>query len=159
MESKKQTMKVFLDTNIFIEFFEQRAQFHIVGKILDAIEDGKIEAFVSTGSIYTMTYLLTQGLKRNNIHRPEQTEKLRETLLGVTHLCHVIDISHQSVIHAVENLSFTDLEDSYQFQCAKQNGCSHLITINTRDYKNAFIPSLEIISPTDFVNQYLSENP
>lgn len=152
-------MKVFLDTNIFIEFFEQRAQFHIVGKILDAIEDGKIDAFISTGSIYTMTYLLTQGLKRNNIHRPEQTEKLRETLYGVTSLCKVIDISHQSIIHAIDDRSFTDLEDSYQYQCAKQNGCSHLITINIRDYKNAKDSMVEVISPADFINKYLSGNP
>ena len=73
-------MKIFIDTNVFMEFFERRDRYYAVGKILDAIEDGVLEAVISTGGIYTMTYLLTLGLKRNNIHKPQQTEKLRNAL-------------------------------------------------------------------------------
>ena len=40
-------MKVFLDTNIFLEYFEQRREYQAVDKLLSAVEDGKLKAVVS----------------------------------------------------------------------------------------------------------------
>lgn len=34
-------MKVFLDTNIFLEYFEQRREYKAVSQLLSAVEDGK----------------------------------------------------------------------------------------------------------------------
>ncbi len=42
-------MKVFLDTNIFLEYFEQRREYQAVSRLLSAVEDGKIKAVVSVG--------------------------------------------------------------------------------------------------------------
>ena len=36
-------MKVFLDTNIFLEYFEKRREYQAVSCILDAIEDGRLK--------------------------------------------------------------------------------------------------------------------
>lgn len=43
-------MKLFLDTNIFMEFIEQRKQFEEVSIIIDAILDKQHSACISTGS-------------------------------------------------------------------------------------------------------------
>ena len=59
-------MKVFLDTNIFLEYFERRRQHEAVGKLLSAIEDGRVRAFVSVGCIYTLAYLVRMELKRQS---------------------------------------------------------------------------------------------
>lgn len=40
-------MKVFLDTNIFLEYFERRREYQAVDKLLSAVEDGKLKAVVS----------------------------------------------------------------------------------------------------------------
>ena len=37
-------MKVFLDTNIFLEYFERRRQYQAVSQLLSAIEDGRLKA-------------------------------------------------------------------------------------------------------------------
>ena len=37
-------MKVFLDTNIFLEYFEQRREYKAVDRLLSAVEDGKLKA-------------------------------------------------------------------------------------------------------------------
>ena len=37
-------MKVFLDTNIFLEYFERRREYQAVDKLLSAVEDGKLKA-------------------------------------------------------------------------------------------------------------------
>ena len=42
-------MKLFLDTNIFPEFIDRRAQYEQVCQLIDAIHDGKYDAFISTG--------------------------------------------------------------------------------------------------------------
>jgi len=46
-------MKVFLDTNIFLEYFERRRQYEAVSQLLSAIEDGRLKAVVSAGCIPT----------------------------------------------------------------------------------------------------------
>ena len=45
-------MKVFLDTNVFLEYLERRRQYQAVSQLLSAIEDGRIKAVVSVGGIF-----------------------------------------------------------------------------------------------------------
>ena len=54
-------MKVFLDTNIFLEYFGRRKQYQAVGRLFDAIEDGRLKAVVSAGCVYTLAYLVRIG--------------------------------------------------------------------------------------------------
>ena len=42
-------MKVFLDTNIFMEYVSCRKQYETIRDVFDAIEDGKITAVMSIG--------------------------------------------------------------------------------------------------------------
>ena len=70
-------MKVFLDTNIFIEYTTCRKQFRWVRDVFDAIEDEIISAVASVGGMYTNAYLFTLYLKDHGIHRPEQRESDR----------------------------------------------------------------------------------
>ena len=80
-------MKVFLDTNIFLEYFERRRQYEAVSQLLSAIED------------------------------------------------------------------------SFQYQCALQNKCDALITINLKDYRNADTSAMEILSPEAFVSRLTPSPP
>lgn len=142
-------MRIFLDTNILIEYFERRAHYLPVSKIFEAIEDEEIEAVMSVGGLYTITFLLTKALKREGIHRPEQTEQLRLILNNVIELVQTGDLSPQGVWNAVNDTRFTDIEDSYQFQCAIENECDALITINTKDYRKD--SPLPILLPEEFI--------
>lgn len=56
-------MKVFLDTNIFIEYTTCRKQFRWVRDVFDAIEDEIISAVASVGGMYTNAYLVTLYFK------------------------------------------------------------------------------------------------
>lgn len=66
-------MKLFLDTNIFIEFIEHRKQYEPVSQIIDAIIEEQHTACISTGCLYTLAYLFERGLKLQDIHKPELT--------------------------------------------------------------------------------------
>ena len=73
-------MKVFLDTNVFLDYFQHREQYKAVSYLLNAVEDGRIKAVISVGGIYTLSYLVRMELKKKGIYRPEQTLRLREIL-------------------------------------------------------------------------------
>lgn len=148
-------MKVFLDTNIFLDYFQRRQQYHAVSQIFDAIEDGKLKAVVSTGCIYTLAYVIRIELKRMGVFRPEQTERLRSTLNTILGLVSTANLSHRNAINGINDTAFDDVEDSFQYQCAKQSKCDVLLTINLRDYRNADASKIEILSPIDFVEKYL----
>ena len=148
-------MKVFLDTNIFLEYFEQRREYQAVDKLLSAVEDGKLKAVVSVGCVYTLAYLVRVELKRQGIHRPEQTLRLRSTLNTVMSMVTAVGLSHKGLSQGINDLAFDDVEDSFQYQCALQNKCDALVTINLKDYRNADTAKMEILSPTEFVEKFL----
>ena len=77
-------MKVFLDTNIFLEYLQRRRQYQAVSQLLSAIEDKRIKAVVSAGCVYTLAYLIRMELKRQGIHRPEQTNPQPEIISAET---------------------------------------------------------------------------
>lgn len=69
-------MKLFIDTNIFIEYFECRLQFESVRKIFNALEDKRHVGFISIGSFYTIAYIVDQG-SRIQKKRTKQTRTNR----------------------------------------------------------------------------------
>ena len=148
-------MKVFLDTNIFLEYFERRREFMAVSQLLNAVEDGKLKAVISVGSVYTLAYLIRMELKHEDVHRPEQTLRLRSTLNIILSMATVVGISHKRIEIGTNDVAFDDVEDSYQFQCAVQNKCDTLVTINLKDYRGVDSSLMEILSPTEFVSKYL----
>ena len=148
-------MTVFLDTNIFVEYLEQRREYEAVGKIFHSVEDGKLKAFVSAGCVYTLAYLIRMELKKQHIFRPEQTERLRSILSTILSLVKVVDVNHRHIIAGVNDRSFDDVEDSFQYQCALQNKCDVFVTINLRDFHGADTSMIDVLSPTEFLNKYL----
>ena len=148
-------MRVFLDTNVFMEFIERRQQFADVSLIIDAIQERRHEAFISTGCIYTLTFLFERALKHQDIHKPELTERLRGYLTEVLNLAETVGLSYVGTRRAVSSEAFTDIEDSFQYQCALENRCDVLVTINERDFANVAQACMEILTPKQFVEKYL----
>lgn len=53
----------------------------------------------------------------------------------------------------MNNTSFADLEDSYQYQSALDSGCDVLVTINVGDYKDCN-GETRIMSLKEFAERY-----
>lgn len=148
-------MKIFLDTNIFLEYIEERQEVNSVEKILKAIADGEHEGVLSQGSFYTLAFLLERVLKEKGIHKPFQTEQLRGLMADIQATVQIVGVSHEHLSDALRDTAFTDLEDSFQYRCALEHECDILITINIKDYRYADQSRLQILTPTTFVNKYL----
>ena len=148
-------MKVFIDTNVFAEYIFEREQSASVQKLFQAIKDGKIEAISSTASIYTMTYISEQMLKRKGIHRPELTEQVRKIINSLLLLVHIGNMEHADMMVAANDSSFSDIEDAFQYHCALRKQCNFLITINTKGFSQASQELVKVITPYEFANSYL----
>lgn len=149
-------MKLFLDTNFFVEFIERRKQYEPVSQIIDAIIEEQHTACISTGSLYTLAYLFERGLKLQNIHKPELTLRIRHLMTEVLNMSTIIPLTHANAETAVFDESFTDIEDSFQYRCALENRCHVLITINENDFNKADQSRIEILTPSAFVEKYIN---
>ena len=102
-----------------------------------------------------MSYISEQMLKRKGIHQPELTEQVRKIIESLLQLVQIGNIEHLDMITGVNDDSFSDVEDSFQNQCALKNGCNYLITINTKDFNKTNQDLMKVVTPNEFVNSYL----
>lgn len=147
-------MKVFLDTNVVMEFLTQRELYSVVRKIMIAAQTKQITACLSTISLSTIVYLLGLKLKANSIHEPEKRAKIRSLLIDLEKYIKIVDLSHEMSIQALEDNDFKDIEDSFQYYCAVENDCEYVITINTKDFPQKE-NGLKVCNPTEFVDEFI----
>ena len=148
-------MKLFIDTNIFIEYFEKRLQFNSVRLLFNSLEDGIHTGYISIGSFYTIAYIVDQGFKRKGLNRLERVDLVRSVLLRILDFTTVTGINSESLRNSINNQQFTDLEDSFQYQAALDGGCDMLITLNIRDFKGGDTSLIKVLTPQQFVEEYL----
>ncbi|SIT03507.1 Predicted nucleic acid-binding protein, contains PIN domain [Kaistella chaponensis] len=125
--------KIFLDTNIVIDFLGERANFYQpAAKILTLADQKKIEIYTSTTSISNTYYLLS---------RFENTKIALEKIRKFKVLCS-ISMMDDEVIEKAINSNFKDFEDAMQYFSALASNCDLIVTRNEKDFKNALIPVL-----------------
>ena len=86
---------------------------------------------------------------------PEKLKKNRDYLCAVLDLVSIVSANGLGYRNGVMDENFSDLEDSFQYQCAIASNCDVLLTINTPDFKGADKNRIMVMSPEDFVKQYL----
>lgn len=148
-------MKVFYDTNIILEFLFNRKEGEMVRNILLWSHENHVEKFLSSGSFYTLTYLIEKYLKNQGI---QDTQNRRRELIGILSglLQEYTIIGETDWKKAIYDVRFSDLEDSYQYQTALNAGCNVLLTLNIRDFKQITNDySISIMTPVEFVNKYI----
>lgn len=149
-------MRVFLDTNVVMEFFGHRTFFEDCRRIMEVAFQGGIDACLSAGGVYTLTYLLGIDLKKRNIHEPDKSEKVRDILKDLlTNYINVVDISNEVIETALNDVTFHDLEDAYQYYCAIENECDAIVTINMKHFKGTHNQNILVYTPSDFANKFL----
>lgn len=147
-------MKVFYDTNIILEFLLKRKEGDKVRDILLWSHENHVEKFLSSGSFYTLTYLIEKYLKNQGIQDTQnRRHELTCILSGLLQEYKIIGETDWG--KALSDVRFSDLEDSYQYQTAVNAGCNVLLTLNIRDFKQITDSSISIMTPEEFVNKYI----
>jgi len=125
--------RIFLDTNIVIDFLGEREPFYeSVAKVLTLADHKKIKVFTSPITISTTYYILTK-FEGNKV----ALEKIRKFKL----LCGISTMDSEVIDKAI-NSNFKDFEDAMQYFSAIATNCGLIITRNEKDFKSALIPIL-----------------
>ena len=141
MEEKKdqstsgKNMKIFLDTNILLDYLLKRQPFYESAKKVIEMCLYKIDGFVTPHSLIDVFYMLSE--------RTDATiEKSRETILKLRAVLYVIPENDDRVYMAAGNTDFADFEDSMQNESALFAGVDYIITRNKKDFEKTTIPVL-----------------
>lgn len=143
-------MRIFFDTNVILEYLLNRQNANDVERVLTYTERIGALKFVSSGSFYTLTYLLDIDLKRKGLEVTSRVDRLRKVLNILLSEYSVVDCIDWN--EGVNDSRFLDMEDSYQFQAALAAHCNFLLTFNLHDFGNVLSEEkLCVLSPKEFL--------
>ena len=145
-------MKVFLDTNVILEYLMQREQVDIVERLIDSQQKSGIEMYMSAGSFYTILYVLDNYFRKElEIRNPDRASGVRVIARQLLESFRVAEHDSKSLLDSVCNEAFIDLEDGCQYHVALKTECKYLLTFNKKHYP---IESndIEVMTPYEFVS-------
>lgn len=142
-------MRVFLDTNVILEFFIEREDVRTAAQLFNRLKDKKAEMYMSVGSFYTMLFLIDKYLRKElGLTSEVRIATLRSLAVKIVKAISVVEHDNESLLRGVEDMQFKDIEDSCQYQAAVAAGCDFIITYNVKDYPHTLLP---VFSPSDFL--------
>lgn len=131
--------KVFLDSDVILDFLLNREPFSIAAALVMAYaEQKKIAAFTSTISFLNVHYLAS------SLKGKKEALKLVRQLKKIVSLLPVTDVIIETAIAD----DTRDLEDTVQFTCARENQMDFVITRNVKDFPKGKLP---VILPEVFI--------
>ncbi|SLM29354.1 PilT protein domain protein [Desulfamplus magnetovallimortis] len=133
---------LFLDTDIIMDVFAERDPFYDAAAALLTIIENK-QVFGCTSSlIFSNLYYVLRRLR-------DKTIAIR-SLKKLYGLLHILPVEKKNIEFALQS-DFTDFEDAIQYHTAVQNGVTHLITRNIKDYKAADRSIVTICTADDYI--------
>lgn len=133
--------RIFWDTNIIIDFLEQREPFFkAAANVIDLAAKKKIELYTSTISLLNCIYII-----RKSVGYAKAVESVKL-------LMQIIDVSPvtKTEFASAINTESPDVEDLTQYNSAQSVGCGCIITRNAKHFPQN---GIAIISPDDFLQQ------
>lgn len=136
-------MKVFVDTNVVIDFYDQRGEFYYPAAIIfDLAHKGDIQLYVSAITFVNAFFILRKSYSRDDLY---------QSMLGLASLCEITDVN-KAIIKKCLALERKDFEDSVQYESALLQQVDVIVTRNVKDFKD-FAENVQ--TPTDFLKARL----
>lgn len=132
--------KVFLDANILLDFTLKREAYKASKQIFELAVNRKIQAFITPSIVHIAGYWLTKAYG---------SIKAKELLLALLLDVAVIDISHETVLHALHS-RMNDIEDALQYYTAIHHKLDCFIT-RDKLLQKAAVPVLPVYGPEEFL--------
>jgi len=135
--------KIFLDTNVVIDFLIDRKPFsHEATILFEYSRRGKLKLYVSSLSISNIHYIISQL----------ETKKKAITLVHrLLPLIEILPVGRKIVEKAAIS-KFKDFEDALQNYCAEGDHQTVIVTRNIKDFKQS---KLSIQTPKEFLKTIL----
>lgn len=131
--------RLFLDTNVVLDLLGEREPFYnAAAKITTLADKGEVNLVVSALTYSTLYYILS---------RVENKELVKEKMRKFRVVAETSNFTDKIVEMGLSS-NFSDFEDSLQYYCAVEKGCTILITRNGKDFKESEIP---VLSPDEYL--------
>ncbi len=139
-------MKVFLDTNVIIDYFDRAREHYLPTTILfDLAMKGKLELVVCAQSFITAFYLLGKYYPKDELYA---------NMCSLYKLCSVSPVE-ASLIEQALTLESIDFEDTVQYLSATTATADIILTRDKHGF-NDF--PIEHITVEQFLDKYLQNN-
>lgn len=136
--------KVFIDTDVVIDFLTKREPFAIESmKIMEYGVRKQIEIHISSLSLNNIHYLISR--KENKVIAKNHIKSLIKFI-------EILSV-HRSTMEKAAYSDFKDFEDAVQNYCAEENEIKTFITRNIKDYTKS---NLSIQTPREFIVNFES---
>ena len=148
-------MKVFLDTNVILEFFLDREDGKTAGRLFTLLQEQKHSLFMTVGSFYTMIFLVDKYLrKERGLQGEVRLQVLRNLMSDILRVIKVAGHNKSSLLRGISDIEYKDIEDSCQYQAAQKADCEVLLTFNDIDYPvvEGNVPC--VMTPQEFLDSY-----
>jgi len=135
--------RVFLDTNVVLDYILQRHPWHAEAQpVWEQIANGKMEGFISAITPLNISYIVRKSFESS----------IMLTLLNDLYDALEIVPLDQTILRAGLVSPINDYEDAVNEISAVQARVEVILTRDINDFKKARLP---VLTPGDFVNQYL----
>lgn len=134
-------MKIFVDTNIFLDLILKRESFHDAMLLFNAVEKNLFEGAISDITVLNIDYIAKK-----------QVKDIKEFIRLVNTNFKIVGVSNEMISKALE-IENKDFEDILQYLCAKSLDCKCIITNDKEFYQD----KIETLSSREFVLRYLNE--
>ena len=151
-------MKVFIDTNVILEYFMHREKYEVTEKLLKGLRSRNAQMFMSVGAFYTIHFIILKYLhKEQGLVGEECLQNLRIILNKILQMFDIAEHDKNSLIRGISDSEYKDLEDSCQYQVAQKVDCEAFVSFNISDYKESTNGQLKIYTPQQFIAKELTE--
>ena len=133
-------MKLFVDTNIFLDVLLERENYTYSLKVLNSCANDIFEGVIADITLLNIDYIARK-----------QTNNIQDFLEIVNDNFNVIGADNKMFKEAFE-IDNLDLEDNIQYLCAKNSECNVIVTNDKLFYQG----EVDILSSQEFYTQYLS---
>jgi predicted nucleic acid-binding protein len=138
--------KIFVDTNIFIDLFDNKRANHQDAIVLfEQLENGSCTGFVTECVLNTTAYL---------VRKDYAADKLKLMFQHLLYFIQLIPVSN-SIYNNALNFNSPDIENAVLYAAAIDAKLNYFITSNHKDFKKMEIASLPILSLKEFIANYL----
>ena len=135
-------MKIFVDTNIFLDLILKRENFHDALLVFNAVEKNLFSGVILDITVLNIDYVAKK-----------QVKDIKEFIRLINKNFSVSGVSNEMILQALE-IGNNDFEDTLQYLSAKNHDCDCIVTNDKSFYKC----DIETLSSTEFAKSYLKWN-
>lgn len=134
--------RVFLDTNILLDYLSFRSEEALaVEYLMNVYRQRSIECCIAAHSLPDIFYILRKDFT---------TADRRQIVLNFCGMCHVQEVSGETIERAIAGAYTDDLEDALQIQCAVDSKSDYILT---RDISGFAGSPIKVYTPHVFIHE------